>query len=120
MANDTVHIKDLLVRTIIGINPEERTNRQDVVINITMHTDVSEAAATDDIDATVNYRSVAKQVIALVEQSKFLLGERMAVEIADLCLAVPRVERAVVSVEKPGAVRFARSVGVTVDRGRGG
>lgn len=117
MATDTILIKDLLVRTIIGINEEERRNKQDVVINMTLYTDHT-AAASDDIADTVNYKTIAKQTIRLVEESQFYLVEKMALEIISLCLADPRVERAVVAVEKPGALRFARSVGVTVDRTR--
>jgi FolB domain-containing protein len=115
MATDQIHIKDLLVRTIIGINEEERRDKQDVLINITLYTDHS-AAASDDLADTVNYRTLAKQTIKLAENSQFFLVEKLALEIVDLCLTDPRVERAVVTVEKPGAVRFARSVGVTVDR----
>ncbi len=118
MAKDQVHIKDLLLQTIIGINPEERVNKQDVLINITLYTDHTAAGASDDIADAVNYRTITKQTVDLVENSQFYLVEKMAVEIASICLANPRVERAVVTVEKPGAVRFARSVGVTVDRRR--
>lgn len=117
MADDQIHIKDLLLRTIIGVNDEERRNKQDVVINITLYTDHT-AAASDDMADTVNYRTIAKQTIKLVEESQFYLVEKMALEITHLCLADSRVERAVVTVEKPGALRFARSVGVTVDRAR--
>jgi dihydroneopterin aldolase/D-erythro-7,8-dihydroneopterin triphosphate epimerase len=118
MATDQIHIKDLLVRTIIGINEDERRNKQDVVINITLYTDHAAAAASDDIADTVNYKTIAKQTIKLVEESQFYLVEKMALEIVKLCLADPRVERAAVTVEKPGALRFARSVGVTIERTR--
>ncbi|MBN1220532.1 MAG: dihydroneopterin aldolase [Anaerolineae bacterium] len=118
MPADQIHIKDLLLRTIIGINEDERRNKQDVVINITLYTNHT-AAASDDIKYTVNYRTITKQIINLVENSHFFLVEKMALEIVKICLADPRVERAVVTVEKPGAVRFARSVGVTVDRQQG-
>lgn len=118
MVTDQVHIKELLVRTIIGINPEERVKRQDVLINITMFADLRPAAASDDIDDAVNYKTIAKQVIEMVENSEFYLVEKMAGEIANICLADERVERVLVSVEKPGALRFARSVGVTIDRRR--
>jgi dihydroneopterin aldolase/D-erythro-7,8-dihydroneopterin triphosphate epimerase len=118
MAADTIQIKDLLVRTIIGINEEERHNKQDVVINMTLYTDHTAAGASDDIADTVNYKTIAKQTIKLVEESQFYLVEKMAQEIVTLCLADSRVQRAVVTVEKPGALRFARSVGVTVDRSR--
>jgi FolB domain-containing protein len=117
MANDQIHIKDLLLRAIIGINEEERHNKQDVVVNITLYTDHT-AAASDDIADTINYKTIAKQTIKLVEESQFYLVEKLALEIIELCLADARVERAVVTVEKPGALRFARSVGVTVDRTR--
>jgi len=117
MATDQIHIKDLLLRTIVGINEEEQSNKQDVVINIILYTDHS-PAGSDDIDNVVNYRTIAKQTIQLVENSRFFLVEKMALEIANLCLSDPRVERAIVTIEKPGALRFARSVGVTVDRTR--
>lgn len=117
MATDQIHIKDLLLRTIVGINEEEQSNKQDVLINIILYTDHS-AAGSDDIGEVVNYRTIAKQTIQLVENSRFFLVEKMALEIANLCLSDPHVERAIVTVEKPGALRFARSVGVTVDRTR--
>ena len=117
MGKDQIHIKDLLLRTIIGLKEDERLNKQDVIINITLYTNVS-AAISDKIDDTVNYRTITKEVINLVENSDFYLVEKMALEIVNLCFAMPAVERAVVTVEKPGAVRFSRSVGVTVDRFR--
>ena len=115
MGKDQIHIKDLLLRTIVGLKEDERLNKQDVIINITLHTNVS-AAISDKIDDTVNYRTITKQIINLVENSSFYLVEKMALEIVNLCFAMPAVERTVVTVEKPGAVRFSRSVGVTVDR----
>ena len=115
---DEIKIKDLSLRTIIGINDEERRNRQDVLINITLYADTQAAGRSDDIDDAVNYRTITKQVIKLVEGSQFYLVEKMAAEIVNICLQDARVERARVSVEKPGALRFARSVGVTIERGR--
>ena len=115
---DQIHIKDLHLRTIIGINEEERRVRQDVLINIVMDVDTHAAGESDDIDHAVNYRTITKRIIQLVENSQFYLVEKMAAEIAAICLSDPRVERARVTVEKPGALRFARSVGVTIERGR--
>ena len=115
---DQVYITDLLLRTVIGINAEERRERQDVLINIVLYTDTRKAGETDDINDTVNYRTLAKQVIHLVESSQFYLIEKLAAEIARLCLEDPRVERTRVTVEKPGALRFARSVGVSIERDR--
>lgn len=115
---DEIEIRDLLLRTIIGINEEERRNRQDVLINITLYADTRAAGKSDDIADAVNYRTITKRIIRLVEDSQFYLVEKMAAEIAAICLEDPRVERARVGVEKPGALRFARSVGVTIERER--
>jgi len=115
---DQIQIRDLLVRGILGINDDERTNRQDIVVNLTLSVDARPAGKSDRIEDAVNYRSVAKQVIELIESSQFLLVERLADETARLCLADPRVEAVEVSIDKPGALRFARSVGVTIFRTR--
>ncbi len=117
---DRIHITDLLVRGMVGVNPDERDNPQDVLINLSLWADTRPAAASDDIEDAVNYRSVAKAVITHVEGGKPMLVERLAQEIADVCLAADeRVEEVEVTVEKPGALRFAGSVGVTIRRGRG-
>jgi D-erythro-7,8-dihydroneopterin triphosphate epimerase len=115
---DMIQIQDLLLRTVIGINEQERRNRQDVLINVTLYADTRAAGRSDDIDDAVNYRTITKQIIERVEGSSFFLVEKMAAEIAAICLADPRVERARVRVEKPGALRFARSVGVEIERAR--
>ncbi|MEE9297538.1 MAG: dihydroneopterin aldolase [Acidimicrobiia bacterium] len=118
---DRIVIKDLMLRGIVGINPEERTNRQDVLVNVTMWADTSPAAASDDIEDAVNYRTVTKAIIAHVEGGEPMLVERLVSEIADICLdSDPRVAEVEVSVEKPGALRFARSVGVSIRRSRSG
>lgn len=116
---DQILIKDLLLRAIIGVNDEERVNRQDVLINLVLETDTRKAGRSDDIADAVNYREVTKRVIELVETSQFLLVEKMAEEIARACLADGRVERVRVTVEKPTALRFASSVGVQIERSRG-
>ncbi len=115
---DRIMIKDLLIRAIIGVNDDERENRQDVVINITMYTDTRAAGRSDDIEDTINYRTITKQVISLVEASRYFLVEKMAEEIAKHCLADERVQRVEVSIEKTSALRFARSVGVSIERSR--
>lgn len=115
---DQIQIKDLHLRTIIGINEEERRNRQDVLINLMLQVDTRPAGESDDIDQAVNYRTLTKRIIQLVETSQFYLVEKLAAEIAAICLDDPRVERVRVTVEKPGALRFARSVGVIIERGR--
>jgi len=113
---DRILIKELLVRTIVGINDDERRNKQDVVINIVMWADLSGAGRSDRLDDTVNYRSINKRVLGFVETSSFYLIEALAQGIAEICLEGPLVERVQVTVEKPGALRFARSVGVEIVR----
>lgn len=116
---DKVIIRDLLLRGIVGINEEERVNRQDILINVVMWADTSAAAASDDIADAVNYRTVAKRIISHVEEGAPMLVERLVQEIADICFETDaRVAEVEVTVEKPGALRFARSVGVTIHRTR--
>ncbi len=115
---DQIQIKDLLLRTIVGINEEERHHRQDVLVNITLYSDTRAAGASDEIEDAVNYRTITKRVIKRVEESSFYLVEKMAAEIAAICLQDPRVGAVDVRVEKPGALRFARSVGVEIHRTR--
>jgi D-erythro-7,8-dihydroneopterin triphosphate epimerase len=117
---DTLIVKDLLVRTVIGDAEEERRDKQDVLISVALETDTSRPGKSDDLADAVNYRTITKQILALAEGSSFRLIERFAEEIAALCLAEPRVAGVRVTVEKPGALRFARSVCVTIERGRPG
>jgi FolB domain-containing protein len=116
---DRIIIKNLLVRGIIGINPDERVNRQDIRVNLTLWADTRRAAASDDIADAVNYRTVAKAVIKHIEEGQPLLVERLVAELARLCFQLdPRVQAVEVMVEKPGAVRFAESVGIAIYRTR--
>ena len=115
---DQIHISDLLLRTIIGINDEEREKKQDVLININMLVDLKTAGRSDDINDAVNYRTITKEIIELVENSHFQLVEKMADEVARICLRDHKVQSVQVQIEKRGALRFARSVGVTVVRTR--
>ncbi len=114
--SDRILIRDLLLRGIIGLNEWERKQKQDILINLTIFSDLERAGATDDVAHTVNYRSITKVVIALVESSSCFLVEALATEIARLVIVDFGVLRVVVRVEKPGALRFAKSVGVEIDR----
>jgi len=113
---DQVIIKDLLVRGIIGINDWEREKPQDILINIVLSADLKKAGETDDISHSVNYKTIAKKAQVKAETAQRLTVEALAEDIAKLCLAEPGVLIARVRVEKPNAVRFARSVGVEVER----
>jgi D-erythro-7,8-dihydroneopterin triphosphate epimerase len=115
---DKIHIRDLALRCIIGIEPHERDHRQDVMINITLHADLRRPGQTDRIEDTVNYKTIKRKVVDLVENSSFLLVEKLAQQIADVCLAEPGVQRVEVTLDKPGALRFARSVAVEITRER--
>lgn len=115
---DAIHIRDLLLRCIVGVFPEERRAKQDVVINITLYADLSAACRSDRLDDTVDYKALKKDVIAMVESSECQLIERLAERIADICLRQSRVQRVRVLLEKPGALRFARTVGVEIVRER--
>ena len=115
---DKVIIKDLLIRGIIGINPDERVKKQDILINIVLYTDIGRAAQSDDIVDATNYKDISKQIIDFVETSSFFLVERLVTEIARLILTDHPVDHVQVRVEKPGALRFARTVGIEIERTR--
>jgi dihydroneopterin aldolase/D-erythro-7,8-dihydroneopterin triphosphate epimerase len=116
---DRIFIRNLLVRGIVGINPEERANRQDIVVNTTFWADTRAAGSSDSIEDTVNYRSAAKAMIAHIEQGAPKLVERLAAELVDICFASDaRIAAVELTVEKPGAVRFSESVGLTIRRRR--
>jgi FolB domain-containing protein len=113
---DKILIKDLLLRGIIGINPEERVNKQDILINMVIFADIRKAAASDDIADAVNYKSITKRLIAHVEQSSDMLVEKLVTDLARLVITEFGVERVQVRLEKPGALRFAQSVGIEIER----
>jgi FolB domain-containing protein len=115
---DKIVIKNLKLRGIIGINDDERINEQDILINLVMYADTRPAAASDSISDAVNYRTITKHIIRHVEASSDFLVERLVSDIARIVLTDYDVERAIVRVEKPGALRFAESVGVEIDRTR--
>jgi FolB domain-containing protein len=115
---DKTFIKDLLVRSIIGIRDWEREKPQDILINITAITDTSRAAQSDNITDCVDYSALAKKVQAHAETSARFTVEALANDLARICLEQKGVQKVIVRVEKPGAVRFARSVGVEIERGR--
>ena len=116
---DKIIIRNLMVRGIVGINPEERVNRQDILVNAVMWANTRPAAASDNIDDAVNYKTVSKVFIAHIEQEKPLLVEKLAADLVKICFETDsRVQAVELSVEKPGALRFAESVGVTIYRRR--
>ena len=117
---DKIFIRDLRVRGIIGINDWEREKVQEILINATVFTDTHRIAQTDDLKDSVDYRAIAKKMQAHAETAARFTVEALANDLADICLSVAGVQKAIVRVEKPGAVRFAASVGVEVERSREG
>ncbi|MBF0124302.1 MAG: dihydroneopterin aldolase [Magnetococcales bacterium] len=115
---DQIFVRDLHLRCVIGIQEWERHTKQDVLISLALTVDLAPAGRSDAIDDTVNYKKLTKQIIAMTEGSSFQLVESLAAAIASISLADPRVIKVAVEVEKPGAVRFARSVGVRIERSR--
>ena len=117
-ALDQITIRDLQFRCVIGVGKEERREKQDVLAQITLHMDLREAGRTDAIEDTLDYKGLKKEILAMAEVSRFHLIEALAQRMADICLAHEQVERVEIVVEKPGALRFARTVSVRIVRSR--
>jgi len=115
---DKTFIKDLVARGIIGINDWEREKPQEMLINITVFSDTRAAAQSDDLADCVDYRALAKKAQSHAETAARFTVEALANDIAAICLEQELVQRVIVRVEKPGAVRFAKSVGVEVERSK--
>ena len=115
---DKVIIKNLVARGIIGINDWERIKPQEILINIILFGDLKKAGVSDDIEDSINYRTVAKEAQSLAENCHRQTVEALAADIASYCLEVKGVKKVQVRVEKPGAVRFAESVGVEIERSK--
>lgn len=113
---DKIHIRDLKLHCIIGINENERTEKQDIIINVTLYADLKKAGSSDNINDSVDYKIMKKNIISMVEKSSFLLIEKLAAEIANLCLENKTVKIVAVTLDKPRALRFARSVAVEITR----
>ncbi len=117
---DTMLIRDLNIRCIIGTHPVERRRRQTVILNIALECDLARAGRTDNLADTVNYKGLCDRITALARDSRFFLIERLAAAAADICLSDRRVGAATVTVDKPGALPSARGAAVTINRLRKG
>jgi dihydroneopterin aldolase len=114
---DIVYIRELEIETIIGIYDWEREQRQVVSLDLEMATDIRPAAKDDDIQKTLDYKSVAKRLIDFVEKSEFLLVEKLAEEIAAIVQNEFGVSWLRLRLGKPGAVTGSKEVGVIIERG---
>lgn len=114
-----IKVKNLLLRTYIGFNPGEQNKRQDVVINLELEAEVSEETLENDVpDGILDYKSITKRIISMVENNRFKLLEVLTQKILELVLEDKKVKWARVEVDKPHALRFAESVSVTMERKR--
>jgi len=111
-------VKNLLVRTIIGFNSEERHNKQDVIINLEIQVELPPNVYADQQDDIYDYKLITKQIITLVQESDFNLLENLTKAILDQIMLDKRVQRAKVEVDKPHALRFAESVSVELEESR--
>ena len=114
---DIVYIKDLQVQTVIGIYDWEREVKQIVSLDLEMVHDIRPAAASDDIEFALNYKSISKRLIQFIEESEFLLVERMAEEVARIVREEFGVPWLRLRLGKPGALRDAKDVGIIIERG---
>lgn len=118
ISGDLIFLRDLRVQTIVGIWDWERKIRQTVSIDLKMGADIRQAASTDNIDDTLNYKLVAKRVQQFVGESEFQLVETLAEKVAGVILSEFELPWVEVSVSKPGAIRGARDVGVIIYRSK--
>lgn len=105
-----IRIKNLRLRTYIGINDDEIANRQDVIINVKIQYPAEKATVSDNMDDALNYRTITKKIIALVENNQFGLLEKMTNDVLAIASEHPWVSTASVEIDKPHALRFADSV----------
>lgn len=115
---DRIFIRDLQIRCIIGVDEHERREKQDVMAHIILETDLRQASRTDDLADSIDYSALKKQILRATEDTQYRLIEALAQRIAEECLQQDRVECVTVVLEKPGALRFARTVGVEIVRRR--
>lgn len=113
---DKIYIRDMALSCIIGTKPGEREQKQEVIINITLECDLASAGRSDKLGDTINYNTLKKEIVALVEGSEFFLIEKLADRIANLCLENDRVQAVTVAVDKPAALAEARTVAVEIYR----
>ncbi|MEE9286808.1 MAG: dihydroneopterin aldolase [Gammaproteobacteria bacterium] len=114
---DIIYLRDLRIETIIGVNEWERRVKQTVVLDVDMGTDIGKAATSDSVEDTLNYKTVAKRLMAFVGESEFQLVETLAERTAEMLVNEFGVPWLRLRVNKQGALRGVRDVGVVIERG---
>ncbi|MGI1669095.1 MAG: dihydroneopterin triphosphate 2'-epimerase [Neptuniibacter sp.] len=115
LSNAIINITNLRLRTFIGFNPDEMEKQQDVVINIEIQYPANKAFADDDVEKALNYKTITKEVIRHVEEGRFLLLEKLVMDVLEICTQHPRTVYAKVTIDKPHALRFADSVSLSLE-----
>lgn len=113
-----IRITDLHLRTIIGTNDWERDHKQDIIINISLEFDAAAAAKSDRLSDTVDYKKITKSIIRFVEKSRFQLLEKLTAQVLRIVMEDKRVISASVRIDKPNALRFAKSVSLELQAER--
>ncbi|WP_423129627.1 dihydroneopterin aldolase [Gaoshiqia sp. Z1-71] len=114
-----IRVKDLLIRTYIGFNPDELVNKQDVVINLEIEAIIpEEALLSDEPEGIYDYKTITKKIISFVQDGRFKLLETLTKNLLDMIMEDERVVWAKVEVDKPHALRFAESVSFEMEAGR--
>jgi len=113
---DKILIKDLIAHGIIGVYDWERREPQKILINVILFTDLHKASREDDINYSIDYEQVAKQIKRHAEEVKRLTVEALAGDLANICLQYPGVDKVTIRVEKPDAIEFTSAVGVEITR----
>ena len=114
---DIIYLNDLRIETVIGIFDWERQTKQTVILDIEMGTDIKKAASTDSIEDTINYKAVAKRLFAFVGESEFELVETLAERITEILLDEFSIPWCRLRLNKQGALRGVRDVGIVIERG---
>jgi D-erythro-7,8-dihydroneopterin triphosphate epimerase len=106
----TIRIKNLRLRTYIGINQDEIINKQDIIINVKIDYQADQATGSDKMDDALNYKTITKRIIKLIEDNRFSLLEKLTAEVLAIAAEHPWVIHAEAEVDKPHALRFSDSV----------
>lgn len=111
----TIDIVDLKVRAIIGTKPWERKNKQELIVNISLQYDATKASHSDNLKDAIDYEHLTKTVIKTIENSHFLLLEKLAAKVMDKIKAYKGLQKATLRIDKPQAIADARSVSYKID-----
>jgi D-erythro-7,8-dihydroneopterin triphosphate epimerase len=114
-----IRIKNLRLRTYIGINQDEIANMQDVIVNVKIQYKADQATDTDKMDDALNYKTITKRIIQLVETNRFSLLEKLTADVLEIAAEHPWVTYAEAEVDKPHALRFADSVSLCLSCNKG-